>query len=153
MNTWYTENGRLHNNVYIPDDAIAQVVQRETRRTAPVAPHRDLSKLAHAGLFGILALAVIAIVAGILAILPKPLRVVVILAALGWIVWSVATLPKTENPAPVATQQNEVVSQPTTPVVPLVYDRATGTWIPDNKPAAREPEVRRATLVNPHPKR
>ena len=115
--------------------------------------HRHLHGLAKAGVFGIIALAVIAIVAGILAILPKPLRVVVILAALGWVVWSVATLPKTENPAPVASQSNEVVSQPTTPVVPLVYDTATRTWIPDqaHKPAAREPEVRRATLVNPHP--
>jgi hypothetical protein len=93
-------------------------------RPAQVAPitHRHLHGLAKAGVVGIIALVVIAIVAGILAILPKPLRIFVILAALSWVVWSVATYK-----APVT----ETTEAPRAELVKL------------------PPEVRRATLVNP----
>lgn len=94
---------------------------------APQTPitHRHLHGLAKAGVVGFIILAVIAIVAGILAILPKPLRIFVILAALGWLIWSVATYKPTQEASSDVAPRAELV-------------RA-------------EPEVRRAILVNPHP--
>jgi hypothetical protein len=123
---------------------------------APQMPttHRHLQGLAKAGVFGIIALAVIAIVAGILAILPKPLRIAVILAALAWIVWSIAALPKAtaiaETPAPraelvrVAPTQAEQQHQ----TLDAYWKEQEKRFRPAPSPS---PEVRRATLVNSHP--
>jgi hypothetical protein len=120
----YDNNGHSqHVNLWAPDPP------RAAPQT-PVAIHsRHLHGLAKAGVFGIIALVVIAIVAGVLAILPKPLRVLVILAAIGWVIWSVATYK-----APEATSDAQTIEAPRAELVKLP-----------------EPEVRRATLVNPHP--
>lgn len=120
----------------------------------PTTDHRHLHGLAKAGVFGIIALALIAIVAGILGILPKPVRVVVILAALSWVVWSIATMPKAtttvETPAPraelvrVAPTQAEQQHQ----TLDAYWKEQEKRFRPAQSPS---PEVRRATLVNSHP--
>jgi len=91
----------------------------------------NLGGLAKAGVFGIIALVVIAIVAGILAILPKPLRIALVLAALSWVVWSVATY-----------------KAPTTSADAAKAPRAQLVKLPEPEVRRAIPvEVRRATLV------
>jgi hypothetical protein len=115
------------------DQEIWQQVPRQqpVREVQVIQPHHDLSGLAKAGIAGIMILAVIAVFCGILAILPKSVRVLVILAFIGWIIWLCAFPPKVEEPKFVAPPPQEVV-----PRAELV-----------------QPEVRRAILVNPHPRK
>jgi hypothetical protein len=90
--------------------------------------HHDFSKLAHAGIVGFIILAVIAVVAGTIAMLPKPLRGLLAIAIVGWIVWTCVTYKPTPE-ANVNAPRAELVQ------LPVV-----------NTPAPR------AVLVNPYPK-
>jgi hypothetical protein len=104
--------------------------------------HRFCHQLAKAGLWGMAILAVIGMVAGLVwgfCKLPKPIQLVLLFAAFGWGVWTWATYKPT--PEAFVAPPGDLVAAEATPE-PIVR-RA----LPVNKPV-----VRRATLVNPHPK-
>jgi hypothetical protein len=135
----------------VNDQLYRQGHQIDAMAMAQQSRQEHLHKLAKAGIAGVIILGVIALVAGILALLPRPIRTAVILAAIGWVIWTVATLPKVEttpvaDSAPRAELVQPVATPAATPLQPLRYDAQNNTWVPDTRFAPR------AALVNAHPK-
>lgn len=116
-------------NLYAPDPPRPQPVVIKSF-------DRHCHHLAKAGLWGLVALAFLAVTAGVVylfCLLPRPVKLVVLLALFGWGVWSWATYRTHEDRFSVDKMAvAELTPAPRAQLVKL-------------------PEVRRAELVNAHP--
>ena len=130
--------------IFVPDWQIEQPIRRvaqdaawQQKQQQPVEVHKHLSGLAKAGIAGIIIVGIIALVAGILAVLPRGLRAILGCALIGWLVYSCVTAPKDVSVPPATTFVGPATDH-------VVVQRAL--------PVSTPVEVRRAALVNPHPK-